>query len=233
MGFWDGSNASWRPLQASAFVSRYLSSVKQIVAADGHQPVLVGGAVPKYLLSKHLFPYNSYSDFFELRSDLKVKEAGKLRVLDPSCGEGAFILGAYQYLLDWHLGALAILIPFLIAAVLKTFQGSSLVAAITAAGMVQPLMGALDLGGANAKALAALAVGAGAMTVSHVNDDYFWLSASDLARILDKVVIGVIASGSIASRMIAGLRDACASRNAAGKSAVCWTVTPKPPKARA
>jgi hypothetical protein len=26
----------------------------------------------------------------------------KLRVLDPACGSGSFLLGAYQYLLDWH-----------------------------------------------------------------------------------------------------------------------------------
>ncbi|NUN96551.1 MAG: N-6 DNA methylase, partial [Candidatus Omnitrophica bacterium] len=28
--------------------------------------------------------------------------AGALRVLDPACGSGSFLLGAYQYLLDWH-----------------------------------------------------------------------------------------------------------------------------------
>jgi len=27
----------------------------------------------------------------------------KLRVLDPACGSGSFLLGAYQFLLDWHL----------------------------------------------------------------------------------------------------------------------------------
>jgi hypothetical protein len=38
-----------------------------------------------------------------------VNEAGspdavaKLCVLDPACGSGSFLLGAYQYLLDWHL----------------------------------------------------------------------------------------------------------------------------------
>ena len=26
-----------------------------------------------------------------------------LRVLDPACGSGSFLIGAYQYLLDWHL----------------------------------------------------------------------------------------------------------------------------------
>ena len=30
-------------------------------------------------------------------------EAEKLRVLDPACGSGSFLTGAYQYLLDWHL----------------------------------------------------------------------------------------------------------------------------------
>ncbi|MFP4088309.1 MAG: Eco57I restriction-modification methylase domain-containing protein [Desulfobacteraceae bacterium] len=28
--------------------------------------------------------------------------ASKLRILDPACGSGSFLLGAYQYLLDWH-----------------------------------------------------------------------------------------------------------------------------------
>jgi type I restriction-modification system DNA methylase subunit len=30
------------------------------------------------------------------------RQAAKLRVLDPACGSGSFLLGAYQYLLDWH-----------------------------------------------------------------------------------------------------------------------------------
>jgi hypothetical protein len=34
---------------------------------------------------------------------LTPKEAAKLRILDPACGSGSFLLGAYQYLLDWHL----------------------------------------------------------------------------------------------------------------------------------
>jgi len=31
------------------------------------------------------------------------KQAGELRILDPACGSGSFLIGAYQYLLDWHL----------------------------------------------------------------------------------------------------------------------------------
>jgi hypothetical protein len=31
------------------------------------------------------------------------KEAQKLRILDPACGSGSFLIGAFQYLMDWHL----------------------------------------------------------------------------------------------------------------------------------
>jgi type I restriction-modification system DNA methylase subunit len=30
------------------------------------------------------------------------KDSAKLRILDPACGSGSFLLEAYQYLLDWH-----------------------------------------------------------------------------------------------------------------------------------
>src|SRR5579859_3693296 len=58
-------------------------------------------------------------------------------------------------------------------------------------------------------------------------------AASDFARMFDSVVTGVIASGSILSRMIAGLPLACAALNASAKSSVRSTEAPKPPKARA
>ncbi|MBI4005305.1 MAG: N-6 DNA methylase [Gammaproteobacteria bacterium] len=31
------------------------------------------------------------------------KQVEKLHILDPACGSGSFLIGAYQYLLDWHL----------------------------------------------------------------------------------------------------------------------------------
>ena len=31
------------------------------------------------------------------------KQAAGLRILDPACGSGSFLLGAYEYLLQWHL----------------------------------------------------------------------------------------------------------------------------------
>lgn len=71
--------------------------------------------------------------------------------------------------------AFTLVIPFAVAAVVKTLQGSSLVAAITAAGMAAPILPTLGLDDASGRALSALAVGAGAMAVSHVNDGLFWL----------------------------------------------------------
>ncbi len=70
---------------------------------------------------------------------------------------------------------LSIWLPFLIAAALKTAQGSSTVAIITTAGITAPLLGALGLEEPTARALAVVAIGAGSMVVSHANDSYFWV----------------------------------------------------------
>ena len=73
------------------------------------------------------------------------------------------------------LEAVGILFPFLLAAILKSAQGSSTVAITTTAGILAPLMGALGLDTPAMAALTVMAIGAGAMTVSHANDSYFWV----------------------------------------------------------
>jgi GntP family gluconate:H+ symporter len=70
---------------------------------------------------------------------------------------------------------IGILLPFLIAAGLKTAQGSSTVAIITTASLVVPLLPSLGLDAPNARALVVVAIGAGSMIVSHANDSYFWV----------------------------------------------------------
>lgn len=72
-------------------------------------------------------------------------------------------------------GAAGIFLPFLIAAAIKTAQGSSTVAMITTAGIVAPLLGSLGLEAEIAKAMVVVAIGAGSMVVSHANDSYFWV----------------------------------------------------------
>lgn len=73
---------------------------------------------------------------------------------------------------EWRLG---IFLPFLIAAALKTAQGSSTVALITTSAIVAPLLTPMGLDTPIARALVVLAIGAGSMTVSHANDSYFWV----------------------------------------------------------
>jgi GntP family gluconate:H+ symporter len=72
----------------------------------------------------------------------------------------------------WHMG---MFLPFVIAAGIKTAQGSSTVAIITTAGIMTPLLSALGMDSETARALVVVAIGAGSMVVSHANDSYFWV----------------------------------------------------------
>lgn len=73
------------------------------------------------------------------------------------------------------LGSFGIVFPFLLTALLKTAQGSSTVAIITAASIIQPLLPALGLDSSTGRLLCILALGGGSMTISHANDAYFWV----------------------------------------------------------
>lgn len=73
------------------------------------------------------------------------------------------------------LQSLGLLFPFLLAAILKSAQGSSTVAITTTAGILAPLMLTLGFTTPLSAALVVVAIGAGAMTVSHANDSYFWV----------------------------------------------------------
>ncbi|MEA5066141.1 MAG: GntP family permease [Eubacteriales bacterium] len=73
------------------------------------------------------------------------------------------------------LSSMGLLFPFLLAAILKTAQGSSTVAITTTAGIVAPLMTNLGFVTPLHAALLVVAIGAGSMTVSHANDSYFWV----------------------------------------------------------
>lgn len=71
--------------------------------------------------------------------------------------------------------SLGIFVPFIIAAALKTAQGSSTVALVTTSALVAPMLPALGLATLFGKILTVMAIGAGAMTVSHANDSFFWV----------------------------------------------------------
>lgn len=77
-------------------------------------------------------------------------------------------------------GVTALFVLFAIAALLKTAQGSSTAALIITSSIAAPLLPALGLAGELGpvpigQVLAVMAIGSGAMVVSHVNDSYFWV----------------------------------------------------------
>ena len=73
------------------------------------------------------------------------------------------------------IATVGIFFPFLLSAILKTAQGSSTVALVTTSGILFPLLGVLGLDTPARAALCVMAIAAGAMTVSHANDSYFWV----------------------------------------------------------
>ncbi len=84
----------------------------------------------------------------------------------------ATVLG--DVLSQWRLG---LLVPFIIAAALKTAQGSSTTALVTTSAIMASLLAPLGLDSTMGAVLTVMSIGAGAMTVSHANDSYFWVVA--------------------------------------------------------
>ena len=72
---------------------------------------------------------------------------------------------------------IGVFMPFVVAAALKTAQGSSTVAMVAGSALVAPLLPQIGLDSTAGEVLAVMAIGAGAMTVSHANDSYFWVVA--------------------------------------------------------
>jgi GntP family gluconate:H+ symporter len=70
---------------------------------------------------------------------------------------------------------LGIFLPFLIAVAMKSAQGSSTVSLITTASILSPLMATLGFTSDVDTALVVLAIGSGAIVVSHANDSFFWI----------------------------------------------------------
>ncbi len=70
---------------------------------------------------------------------------------------------------------LGLWVPFLVATALKCAQGSSTVALVAGSALIAPLLSQLGLDSDAGRVLCVMAIGAGAMTVSHVNDSYFWV----------------------------------------------------------
>lgn len=107
------------------------------------------------------------------------EKAGGILVIIGAGGAFGAVLAATH--IGDHLGTslplerMGILFPFLVTALLKTAQGSSTVAIITAASIIHPLLPSLGLHTPTGQLLCVLAMGGGSMMISHANDAYFWV----------------------------------------------------------
>jgi GntP family gluconate:H+ symporter len=113
-----------------------------------------------------------------------------------------------EYMLDPRLGLLA---PFLAAATVKTMQGNSLSAVLTASGMIEPMLPALGLDSATGRVLAAASVGAGSIAVCHLNDPCCWIAA-DMAgqsptRALVRIGLGSLVVALAALIVLTAIRQ--------------------------
>jgi hypothetical protein len=85
---------------------RFLGKVIRLTA--GHQAKVeekpeVRKAGGVYYTPTYIVEYIVQNTVGKLLEGRTPRDAAKLKILDPACGSGTFPLGAYQYLLDWHL----------------------------------------------------------------------------------------------------------------------------------
>ncbi len=121
-------------------------------------------------------------DFYKLTNDT-LKTVGPILFVTAAGGVLGKVIASsdmVNFIMDHAVNfkVVGIFFPFLLAAVLKSAQGSSTVAITTTAGIVAPLLAALGFVTPVDAALVVVAIGAGAMTVSHANDSYFWVVTS-------------------------------------------------------
>lgn len=72
-------------------------------------------------------------------------------------------------------GIIFLFIAFVIAAILKTAQGSSTSSIIITSSLMAPLAASAGFASPAQLSVLVIAIGGGAMTVSHANDSYFWV----------------------------------------------------------
>ena len=72
-------------------------------------------------------------------------------------------------------GLASIFSVFILATIIKTIQGSSTVAIVTTCAITAPILQSIGMTSELEKVILIISIGSGAMTISHVNDSYFWV----------------------------------------------------------
>ncbi|WP_258534507.1 GntP family permease [Streptomyces sp. PT12] len=150
------------------------SRVAEVLSFVGDPIValLVGIVLAVYLLLPRWTPRRAVSGWLAEAAS----SAGLIILITGAGGAFGAVLRATgvgdelaEAISSWNLPA--VLVPFLIASLVRVAQGSGTVAMITAASVTAPLLDGLGL----SALMAGLACCAGSMVLSYFNDSYFWV----------------------------------------------------------
>jgi len=86
----------------------YEQFLGKVIRVDGHEAFVeekpeVRKAGGVYYTPTYIVEYIVKNTVGKLLVDLSPSEVAKIKICDPACGSGSFLIQAYQYLLDWHL----------------------------------------------------------------------------------------------------------------------------------
>lgn len=168
----------------------------KLIAILGIPEVAITAGIILALLSVRNGEKNSFKKILQ---DGAEKAAGILVIIGGGGAFGAILAKAdigSHIAQNPAITGMGILLPFVVTAILKTAQGSSTVAIITASSIILPLLPVLGLDSSNGRILCVLAMGAGSMMISHTNDAYFWvISKFSGLEIKDMLRVYTIATG--------------------------------------
>lgn len=163
---------------ASIFSMAQMTGIFADVVAFLGTPI-IALAVGTVFATAQLSGAGKMSEFYDICNET-LKTVGPILFVTAAGGVLGKVISASDMVnyISSHaevLSAMGIFFPFLLSAILKSAQGSSTVALTTTAGIVAPLLPVLGFTTPVQVTLVCMAIGAGAMTVSHANDSYFWV----------------------------------------------------------
>lgn len=127
------------------------------------------------LIALTLVPKSSIREALDSWIDEALKYAAPIILINSAAGAFANMLVASPMVnyIQSNIPTLksGIVIPFIIAAIFKTAQGSSTVAMVTTSVIIAPIISTINVN----PVLCTLAISAGSMLISHTNDSYFWV----------------------------------------------------------
>lgn len=164
-------------LSSVSAMAGWSGQLAEVLAFLGAPIIALGaGAVLAIIL---LYTSGKKAEFYSLTNET-LKIVGPILLVTAAGGVLGKVIASsdmVNYITEHAsvMQTMGIFFPFLLAAVLKSAQGSSTVAITTTAGIIAPMLAVLGFTSSVDVALVVMAIGAGAMTVSHANDSYFWV----------------------------------------------------------